>query len=167
MVAVRIPFSVILATLLLILSGCGPNTPAEPAKADFSFLLPPGASFADITDTAASIVMDDQAVGGITLTDIEGKSMEKLKDNDLFRYLDSCAPAPLIGEWISMYFEEDGHSMIRVDLKVTDPDTGTVANYTHTLFMKEEGVYDLWLDDALVSDDMRALFADIVIASRE
>lgn len=163
----RIPFSVLLAALLLILSGCGPNTPAEPAKADFSFLLPPGASFADITDTTASIVMDDQTVGGITLTDIEGKSMEKLKDNDLFHYLDSCAPAPLIGEWISMYFEEDGNSMIRVDLKVTDPDTGTVSNFTHTLFMKEEGVYDLWLDDALVSDDTRALFADIVIASRE
>ena len=111
--------------------------------------------------------MDDQVVGGITLTDIEGKSMEKLKDNDLFRYLDSCAPAPLIGEWISMYFEEDGHSMIRVDLKVTDPDTGTVANYTHTLFIKEEGVYDLWLDDALVSDDSRALFVELVIASQE
>ena len=165
--AVRIPFSVLLAALLLILSGCGPKAPTEPAKADFSFLLPPGASFEDVTDTTASIVMDGRTVGGITLTDIEGKSTEKLKDDVLFRYIDSCAPAPLIGEWISMYFEEDGHSMIRVDLKVTDPDTGTVANYTHTLFMKEEGVYDLWLDDALVSDDMRALFSDIVIASRE
>lgn len=165
--AVRIPFSVLLAALLLILSGCGPKVPTEPAKADFSFLLPPGASFADVTDTTASIVMDGRTVGGITLTDIEGKSMEKIKDDVLFRYIDSCAPAPLIGEWISMYFEEDGHSMIRVDLKVTDPDTGTVSNYTHTLFMKEEGVYDLWLDDALVSDDTRALFTELVIASQE
>ena len=119
----------------------------------------------DVTDTTASIVMDGRTIGGITLTDIEVKNMKKLEDEALFRYIDSCAPMPLIGEWMAMYFEEDGHTMIRVDLKVTDPDAGTVTNYTHTLFMKEEGVYDLWLDDAMVSEDTRALFAELVIAS--
>ena len=157
--------AVFFITLLLILSGCGPQEPDEPKKADFSFILPPGASFADVTDTTASIVMDGRAVGGIVLTDIEGKSMEKLDDDSLFRYIDSCAPMPLIGEWISMFFEEDGYSFISVNLKITDPETNTITNFSHTLFMKEEGVYDLWLDDALVDEELRDLFIDLVIAS--
>ena len=151
--------------LLLFLVGCAARTPDEPRKADFSFLLPPGASFADVTDTTASIVMDGRTVGGMTLTDIKGKSMKKLDDDSLFRYMDSCAPMPLIGEWISMYFEVDGHSIICVNLKVTDPETNVIANYSHTLFMREEGVYDLWLDDSLVDEELRDLFIDLVVTS--
>ena len=91
--------------------------------------------------------------------------MKRLDDDTLFRYIDSCAPQPLMGEWISMFFENDGHPFIRVDLKVTDTETNIITNYTHTLFMKEEGVYDLWLDDALVDEDLRTLIADLAIAS--
>ena len=104
--------AVILTVVLLLFAGCGAHVPDEPRVADFSFILPPGASFTDVTDTTASIVMDGRAVGGITLTDIEGKSMEKLDDDSLFRYIDSCAPMPLIGEWISMFFEEDGYKYV-------------------------------------------------------
>ena len=151
--------------VLLFLAGCGARSPDEPRAADFSVILPPGASFADMTDTTASIILDGQLVGGMTLTDIEGKRMDKLEDDSLFRYIDSCAPMPLIGEWISMYFEEDGHSIICVNLKVTDPESNSVSNYSHTLFMKEEGVYDLWLDDSLVDEEMRELFVDLVVTS--
>ena len=157
--------AVLLTAVLLLFAGCGAQEPAEPKKADFSFILPPGASFADVTDTTASIVMDGRAVGGITLTDIEGKSMKKLDDDSLFRYIDSCAPMPLIGEWISMFFEEDGYSIIRVNLKITDPETNAVTNFSHNLFMKEEGVYDLWLDDAVVDEDLEDLFIDLVVTS--
>ena len=156
---------VLLIAVLLLLTGCRSHTPDEPGKADFSFLLPPGASFADVTNTTVSIVMDGRTVGGMTLTDIKGKSMKKLDDDSLFRYMDSCAPVPLIGEWISMYFEVEGHSIICVNLKVTDPETNSVSNYLHTLFMREEGVYDLWLDDSLVDEEMRDLFIDLVVTS--
>ena len=165
MIPMRRLTAVLLIAVLLLFAGCGPREPAEPKKADFSFILPPGASFADVTDTTASIVMDGRAVGGITLTDIEGKSMKKLDDDSLFRYIDSCAPMPLIGEWISMFFEEDGHSFICVNLKITDPETNAVTNFSHTLFMKEEGVYDLWLDDSLVDEELGDLFIDLVVTS--
>ena len=170
MICVRRLMAVVLLTAFLILPGCGAKEPAEPGeqgKADFSFILPEGMSLEDVTDTEASVVIDGQAVGGIVLTDIQGKRMDKLDDDSLFRYIDSCAPTPLIGEWISMFFEEDGYSMIRVDLKITDPQTNEVSNHTHYLFMQEEGVYDLWFDDALVDEDLRMLCFGLVIASWE
>ena len=155
----------LLITILLILSGCGGGGSDEPKTADFSITLPPGVSFSDVTDTTASIVIDGHAVGGIVLTDIPGRNMKRLDDKALFQYIDSCAPVPLTGEWISMFCENDGYPFIRVDLKITDTETDNIAEHTHFLFMKKEGIYDIWFDDALVDEELRALITDIAFAS--
>lgn len=155
----------LLITVLLILTGCGGGGSDEFKTADFSIALPPGVSFSDVTDTTASIVIDGHAVGGIVLTDIPGRNMKRLDDEALFKYIDSCAPFPLTGEWISMFCENDGDPYIRIDLKVTDSQTNIITNLTHTLFMKDEGVYDIWLDDALVDEKLRELLVELAMAS--
>ena len=155
----------LLITVLLILSGCGCGDSDEPKTADFAITLPPGVSFSDVTDTTASIIIDSRAVGGIVLTDIRGRNMKRLDDKALFQYIDSCAPMPLMGEWISMFCENDGDPFIRVDLKITDTETNNIVDHTHFLYMKEEGVYDIWFDDAFVDDELRELMVDLALGS--
>lgn len=137
--------------LALLLTGCA-SKPAEPVAPDFNITLPEGYSLSPLSDTECAIVREGETLGGLRLTDL-GTNLKKVEDTLLYRYIDSLAPAPLIPEFMAMYWDQDDLCYIHVTLKITDPDTETVQNHTHYLFLRSGGIYDLWLDDALLDED--------------
>lgn len=150
---------------LLLLSGCGVSREEPVTKADFPFVLPQGAEYADITDTSCSILVDGQPVGGIIFTGLRGKRIEKVDNEDVLFYIESLTPMPLMSEYMSMLFSDETCAYLSVSHKVTDTETDQVTYYRRFLFVKDGAVYDLWLDEALLEDDMRKALVDAVIAS--
>lgn len=157
----KILFLILAAALLLSACGASPEEPVT--KADFSFELPQGAEYSDITDTSCTILVDGQPVGGIILTGLQGKRIEKVDDEDVFRYIESQAPMPLMSEYMSMLFSDETCSYLSVTHKVTDTETDLVTYYRRLLFVKDGAVYDLWLEEDLVDDDTRKALVDAVI----
>lgn len=110
-----------LILLALLLAGCA-SKPTEPMAPDFNITLPEGYSLSPLSDTECAIVREGETLGGLRLTDL-GNNLKKVEDTLLYRYIDSLAPAPLIPEFMAMYWDQDDLCYIHVTLKITDPDT--------------------------------------------
>lgn len=135
---------------MFLLAGCGAAEDYE-VKPDFSFDLPEGYAISNITDTQCDILQGETKIGGIVFTALKPKDIKDTGDKEFNIYLNSYGPLPLICEYISMFWE----SHISVTMKITDPDTGKIANSQHYVFAKDKAVYDLWLDTDLLNDDAR------------
>lgn len=140
-----------LILLALLLAGCAAEG-HEPATPDFAITLPEGYSLSPLSQTECAILRDGETVGGLRLTEL-GSDLEKVEDDLLYRYIDSLAPAPLMAEFMAMYWDQEDLCYIGVTLKITDPEANTVQNHSHYLFLRSGGIYDLWLDDAILDED--------------
>ena len=107
-----------LILLALLLTGCA-SKPTEPVAPDFNITLPEGYSLSPLSDTECAIVREGETLGGLRLTDL-GTNLKKVEDTLLYRYIDSLAPAPLIPEFMAMYWDQDDLCYIHVTLKITD-----------------------------------------------
>lgn len=141
--------------LAFTLMGCQRETEQSTVleTADFSFPVPEGYTIVDASETQCTICKDETVVGGIVMTDLNNGSIKDIDKTELRKYLDIFAPAPLIYEYMAMYFSDNSYDYISINFKVTDTGTMDENYYHHYLFEKSSSCYDLWLSDDLVSED--------------
>lgn len=141
----------------LLLTGCSSVRTAS-GIGDFSFFLPAGYSLADITERNCSIVWDEEAVhiGGFELTALSRKDVTGKRSDNVMQYLmDSFHDTKNI-EYIATHWG-DTQKILSVTLK-KHTEEGDEELYTHIFFEKEDGIYHLWLDKNIVSDETESQF---------
>lgn len=135
---------------------------APPQKGDFSFALPPGYQYDQITDTSCSIVdADGTAVGGIRLTGLRPRDIRSPSSRAFDVYMDEVAYGCEYFSWLGGSFF---HPHQHMGMYVTDPETQEKQEYYRYLFVKDFGVYDLWFDSSLISSEAISEFESIVEA---
>lgn len=161
-------FMIVISFIILMttIAGCQSegNQNAETAAANFAYDLPSEYIISDIGNTECTIYRDTEVIGGIVLTNLNNGSIEDIDKTELRQYLDTFAPAPLVYEYMAMFWTDDYYNnYVSIKLTVTDPDTEASDNYHHYLFEKEGHCYDLWLIDTLVSEDEQlSLLATVI-----
>lgn len=135
---------------------------APPQKGDFSFQLPPGYRYDQITDTSCSIIdADGTAVGGIRLTGLRPRDIRSPSSRAFDVYMDEVAYGCEYFSWLGGSFF---HPHQHMGMYVTDPETQEKQEYYRYLFVKDFGVYDLWFDSSLISSEAISEFESIVEA---
>ena len=134
----------ILAVLMLTLalSGCNSREKA-PEAGDFSFELPEGFTISDVTDMTCTVLDGEgTVVSTIRLTDI---TPSQLWDDDgvLSRYLNKVAYGC---EYFGWKGGDEAHPLHYITLYFPDPNTLQRREGYRVLFVKDGGVYDMWLD---------------------
>ena len=134
----------ILAVLMLTLalSGCG-SREKVPQVGDFSFELPEGFTISDVTDMTCTVLDGEgTVVSTIRLTDI---TPSQLWDDDgaLPRYLNKVAYGC---EYFGWKGGDEAHPLHYITLYFSDPNTLQRREGYRVLFVKDGGVYDMWLD---------------------
>ena len=152
----------ILAVLMLTLalSGCNSREKA-PEAGDFSFELPEGFTISDVTDMTCT-VRDGEGtvVSTIRLTDI---TPSQLWDDDgaLPRYLNKVAYGC---EYFGWKGGDEAHPLHYITLYFNDPNTLERREGYRVLFVKDGGVYDMWLDRKKLDADTVTAFEAIAEA---
>ena len=134
----------ILAVLMLTLalSGCG-SREKVPQVGDFSFELPEGFTISNVTDMTCTVLDGEgTVVSTIRLTDI---TPSQLWDDDgaLPRYLNKVAYGC---EYFGWKGGDEAHPLHYITLYFSDPNTLQRREGYRVLFVKDGGVYDMWLD---------------------
>ena len=144
--------------LALAVSGCG-SREAVPEVGDFSFELPEGFIISDVTDTSC-IVLDGEGavVSTIRLTDITPSQLWDDDDGALPRYLNKVAYGC---EYFGWKGGDEAHPMYYITLYFGDPDTLERRESYRVLFVKNGGVYDMWLDKKNLDEDTVTAFEAI------
>jgi len=138
----------VLMLLLVLLVGCGKET--IPERGDFSFTLPQGYSISQVTDISCTILdPEGAAVGGINLTDIRPSELKNKRSTALPRYLNETAEGCEFFSWVG---DDPQNPVHYVSQYVTDAQTGEKLEFYRLLFVKNGGVYDLWLDLSAILD---------------
>ena len=152
----------ILAVLMLTLalSGCNSREKA-PEAGDFSFELPEGFTISNVTDMTCTVLDGDgTVVSTIRLTDI---TPSQLWDDDgaLPRYLNKVAYGC---EYFGWKGGDEAHPLHYITLYFPDPDTLERRESYRVLFVKDGGVYDMWLDRKKLDADTVTAFEAIAEA---
>ena len=128
--------------LALAISGCAFREEV-PEAGNFSFELPEGFTISDVTDMTCT-VRDGEGtvVSTIRLTDI---TPSQLWDDDgaLPRYLNKVAYGC---EYFGWKGGDEAQPLHYITLYFPDPDTLERRESYRVLFVKDGGVYDMWLD---------------------
>ncbi len=134
---------------------------APPQKGDFSFALPPGYRYDQVTDTSCSIIdADGTAVGGIRLTGLRPRDIRSM-NTKADAYLNEVAYGCEYLSWRGGSFL---HPIQQMTVYVTDPETQEKQEFSRYLFVKDFGVYDLWFDCSLISPEAISEFEPFVEA---
>ena len=146
----------ILAVLMLTLalSGCG-SREKVPQVGDFSFELPEGFTISDVTDMSCTVLDGEgTVVSTIRLTDI---TPSQLWDDDgaLPRYLNKVAYGCEFFGWKG---GDEAHPLHYITLYFSDPNTLERRESYRVLFVKDGGVYDMWLDREKLDADTVTAF---------
>ena len=148
------------AVILLIgvLTGCGAGTASpettEPAAVagKFDFPLPQGYVMENVTDRDCSIVdTNGTAVGGITLTDLEEGDLTEEFGNGVILYLESIAEG---SEYFAWKGEDEDSPVLYMTHYAPVPDSQEKKTYKRVLFVRDGGVYDLWLDLDRIDEEL-------------
>ena len=135
---------------------------APPQKGDFSFQLPPGYRYDQVTDTSCAIIdADGTAVGGIRLTGLRPRDIRHLDTRAFNTYINEVAYGC---EYFSWHAGSFLHPIQQMTMYVTEPETQEKQEYPRYLFVKDFGVYDLWFDSSLISSEAILEFEPIVEA---
>ena len=146
----------ILAVLMLTLalSGCG-SREKVPQVGNFSFELPEGFTISDVTDMTCTVLDGEgTVVSTIRLTDI---TPSQLWDDDgaLPRYLNKVAYGC---EYFGWKGGDEAHPLHYITLYFSDPNTLQRREGYRVLFVKDGGVYDMWLDREKLDADTITAF---------
>ena len=140
--------------LALAISGCAFREEV-PEAGNFSFELPEGFTISDVTDMTCT-VRDGEGtvVSTIRLTDI---TPPQLWDDDgaLPRYLNKVAYGC---EYFGWKGGDEAHPLHYITLYFPDPDTLERRESYRVLFVKDGGVYDMWLDRKKLDADTITAF---------
>jgi len=138
---------VLAAVWLLVFQLAGCHGKASGSGA-FPFPLPEGFTAEKITEAVWDLFRDGQRIGGFVMTDLDAGCLDDLEDAALHKYLQSYAPAPMIGEYITMRAD----AFVLVQHKISDPETKEAREYSRCLFEKDSALMDLWLDAELTDE---------------
>ena len=143
--------------LALAVSGCG-SREAVPEAGNFSFELPEGFTISDVTDMTCT-VRDGEGtvVSTIRLTDITPSQLWD-DDNALPRCLNKVAYGC---EYFGWKGGDEAHPLHYITLYFPDPDTLERRESYRVLFVKDGGVYDMWLDRKKLDADAVTAFEAI------
>ena len=141
--------------LALVISGCGARDQV-PQVGDFSFELPEGFTISDVTDMTCT-VRDGEGtvVSTIRLTDITPSQLWDDDDGALPRYLNKVAYGC---EYFGWKGGDEAHPLHYITLYFPDPDTLERRESYRVLFVKDGGVYDMWLDRKKLDADTITAF---------
>lgn len=123
----------------------------------FPFPLPEGFGAEKVTETAWDLIRDGERIGGFVLTDLDAGCLDDLEDAALHKYLESCVPAPMIGEYIAMR----GDTFVLIQHKISDPETGEAHEYDRYLFEKDSVLTELWLDEGFAEEQTEPLLDSV------
>lgn len=161
-----ISFALVLV-LVLAFAGCGKETApvyetVPLAKGDFAFGLPAGYSVANETDTKCDIVdANNQTVGGIDVTQLTETAVSDSSDPSFMHYLDFVGGNEAISEYITMSSSNE-HICQLVNNKITNPETDEATEYTRYFIVKNGVVYDMWLNNGLVTSEVIDMFKSTI-----
>lgn len=161
-----ISFAFVLA-LVLALTGCGKETTPEYetvplAKGDFAFSLPVGYSVANERDTKCDIVdANNQTVGGIDVTQLTETAVSDSSDPSFMHYLDFVGGKEVNSEYVTMSSSNE-HICQLVNNKITNPETSEATEYTRFFIAKNGVVYDMWLNNGLVTSEVIDMFKSTI-----
>ena len=150
----KVKLILVFLVLAMVISGCNSREKA-PEAGDFSFELPEGFTISDVTDMTCT-VRDGEGtvVSTIRLTDI---TPSQLWDDDgaLPRYLNKVAYGC---EYFGWKGGDEAHPLHYIKLYFPDPDTLERRESYRVLFVKDGGVYDIWLDRKKLDADTITAF---------
>ena len=148
----------LLFCLAVFCCGCAKAEPI-PEKGDFSFVLPEGYSISDVTDKDCIILNEQEAaIGGIRLAEMTVKDYLDSDGPAIPRYLDDLIEGCEFFSWVG----GDKKAPVRyITQQFNDPDTQERRVFYRILFIKDGGVYDMWFDTALISDEQIGNFHHI------
>jgi hypothetical protein len=136
--------------LLCLLFGCSATKNHSTSEAQLNFTVPEGYITTQEINTSSLLFKDEEAIGGINLTDLTPACFNDSTHSSISKYLDQVASNKHIVEWIIM---EGSGDVLIVSLSVTDPEADTRIETIHRIFSKEEFVYDFWFDRNLISEE--------------
>ena len=156
----KVKLILVFLVLAMVISRCNSREKA-PEAGDFSFELPEGFTISDVTDMTCT-VRDGEGtvVSTIRLTDI---TPSQLWDDDgaLPRYLNKVAYGC---EYFGWKGGDEAHPLHYITLYFPDPDTLERRESYRVLFVKDGGVYDMWLDRKKLDADTVTAFEAIAEA---
>ena len=141
--------------LAMVISGCG-SREEIPEVGDFSFELPEGFTISDVTDTSCTVLDAEGAVvSTIRLTDITPSQLWDDDDGALPRYFNKVAYGC---EYFGWKGGDEAHPLHYITLYFSDPNTLERREGYRVLFVKDGGVYDMWLDREKLDEDTITAF---------
>lgn len=151
----KVKLILVFLVLAMVFSGCTSREKA-PEAGDFSFELPEGFTISDVTDMTCT-VRDGEGtvVSTIRLTDITPSQLWDDDDGALPRYLNKVAYGCEYFGWTG---GDEAHPLHYITLYFPDPDTLERRESYRVLFVKDGGVYDMWLDKEKLDADTITAF---------
>ena len=150
----KVKLILVFLVLAMVISGCNSREKA-PEAGDFSFELPEGFTISDVTDMTCT-VRDGEGtvVSTIRLTDI---TPSQLWDDDgaLPRYLNKVAYGC---EYFGWKGGDEAHPLHYITLYFPDLDSLARRESYRVRFVKDGGVYDMWLDRKKLDADTITAF---------
>ena len=141
--------------LALAVSGCG-SREKVPEVGDFSFELPEGFTISDVTDMSCTVLDGEgTVVSTIRLTDITPSQLWDDDDSALPRYLNKVAYGCEFFGWKD---GDEAHTLHYITLYFSDPNTLERRESYRVLFVKDGGVFDMWLDREKLDADTVTAF---------
>lgn len=150
----KVKLILVFLVLAMVISGCTSREKA-PEAGDFSFELPEGFTISNVTDMTCTVLDGEgTVVSTIRLTDI---TPSQLWDDDgaLPRYLNKVAYGC---EYFGWKGGDEAHPLHYITLYFPDPDTLERRESYRVLFVKDGGVYDMWLDKEKLDADTITAF---------
>ena len=151
----RAKWILVFLVLALAVSGCG-SREKVPEVGDFSFELPEGFTISDVTDMTCTVLDGEgTVVSTIRLTDITPSQLWDDDDSALPRYLNKVAYGCEFFGWKG---GDEAHPLHYITLYFSDPNTLERRESYRVLFVKDGGVYDMWLDREKLDEDTITAF---------
>ena len=151
----KVNLILVFLVLAMVISGCG-SREEIPEVGDFSFELPEGFTISDVTDMTCTVLDGEgTVVSTIRLTDITPSQLWDDDDSALPRYLNKVAYGCEFFGWKG---GDEAHPLHYITLYFSDPNTLQRREGYRILFVKDGGVYDMWLDREKLAEDTITAF---------
>lgn len=151
----KVNLILVFLVLAMVISGCG-SREEIPEVGDFSFELPEGFTISDVTDMTCTVLDGEgTVVSTIRLTDITPSQLWDDDDAALPRYFNKVAYGC---EYFGWKGGDEAHPLHYITLYFSDPNTLQRREGYRVLFVKDGGVYDMWLDREKLDEDTITAF---------
>ncbi|MBR1972217.1 MAG: hypothetical protein IKA16_02125 [Oscillospiraceae bacterium] len=113
------------------------------------------------SDDEISIVLNQQIIGGIILTNLSPSCVTEAKSEELTNFLNSLASLPVRQQYFLML----GNNCAYISIKRENTETGEIQEQSHRIFIKGEICFDIWVDNSFLNIDQKNQLFDHVTHS--